>query len=308
MITAVAILGPTASGKSRLGMELARRMGGEILSVDSRQVYRRIDIGTAKPDAADRGEIPHHLIDIIDLQEKMNAELFAGLALAAIRDVASRGKLPILVGGSGLYFRGVAEGFFDIELDPAKRVAFAERLRGVPNDVLHARLAAVDPESAERIHCNDRYRVIRSLEVQALTGKTIGEHMQGTRANRKRREIDFVKMGIDPPRLALHRNIEERTLAMIARGWPDEVKRLLADGAEPDWPGMKTLGYPQMVAHVRGETGLDETVKRILELTRQYAKRQVTWFKKEPGMHHLAGDEKTLFESAQCLIRKAASG
>jgi tRNA dimethylallyltransferase len=307
MITAAAILGPTASGKSRLGMELARRMGGEILSVDSRQAYRRINIGTAKPAAADRSEVPHHLIDIIDLHEKTNAEYFARLAHAAIRDVASRRKLPILVGGSGLYFRAIAEGFFDIELDPAKRLAFAETLRGVSNDVLHTRLAKADPGSARRIHRNDRYRLIRALEVHALTGKSISEHIRGSQMNPGRSGINFVRIYPDLPRMELHGNIEERTLTMIRCGWAGEVEHLLAEGADPEWPGMKTLGYPQMIAYVRGEIGMDETVRRILELTRQYAKRQVTWFRREPGLYRLAANEGALVESAQELIRRAVS-
>jgi tRNA dimethylallyltransferase len=304
MITAPAILGPTASGKSRFAMRLAQRLGGEILSVDSRQAYRRIDIGTAKPTAAERSAIRHHLIDILDLHEKTNAESFSRLAHAAIRDIASRGKLPVLVGGSGLYFRAIAEGFFDIDLDAAERLAFAESLRGISSDILHARLTNADPEGARRIHPNDRYRTIRALEVIALSGKTIDEHIRAARRNSAMQEVRYVKISLEVSRAELHRNIDVRMRTMFERGWKEEVRLLLADGADPSWPGMKTLGYPQMVALVRGEAGTIETMKRISELTRQYAKRQVTWFRKEAGMHRLAAENPGLLESAVRLVRR----
>ena len=308
MITAVAILGPTASGKSRLAMRLAPRAGAEILSIDSRQAYRRLDIGTAKPTADERRAVPHHLIDILDLAEKSNADSFARLAHAAIRDVASRGKVPLLVGGSGLYFRAIGEGFFDIDLDPSQRISFAESLRGVPDEVLRGRLERDDPESALRIHRNDRYRTTRALEVFALTGQPLSEHLRAQRPDPERQEIRYIKIGLMLPRPALHGRIDERTRGMFERGWLTEVERLLADGATPELPGMKTLGYPQVAACVRGEAGFEETLKRILELTRQYAKRQLTWFKKEPGVHWLEADSPALLESAEELIRLQGSG
>jgi len=308
MITAVAILGPTASGKSRLGIDLALRMNGEILSIDSRQAYRRIDIGTAKPSTEERGLVPHHLIDIFDLEERSDAQTFAVLAQGTLRDAASRGRIPILVGGSGLYFRAIEKGFFDIRLEAADRIAFAESLRDIPNETLHGRLLALDPESARRIHPNDRYRLVRALEVQALTGMPLSEHVRRQRLDSSREEIAFVKIGLDLERVKLHRNIAERAKGMFERGWVGEVERLLAEGADPEWPGMQTLGYPQVISHVRGEARLDETVERVLELTRQYAKRQVTWFKKEPAMHWLTAEESGLIEAAAELVERRASG
>jgi len=308
MITAVAILGPTASGKSRLGMSLALRLGGEILSIDSRQAYRRLDIGTAKPAAGERRAVPHHLIDIFNLDEQSNAEVFARMALAAIRDVASRGKLPILVGGSGLYFRAIAEGLFSIDLDPAARLSYAESLRGIGNDVLHARLVEADPESARRIHRNDRFRLVRALEVFTLTGKPLSDHVRGQRSDPKRREIRFVKIALELPRAGLHRNIDDRTRGMFERGWAEEVEGLLAEGIDAKCPGMKTLGYPQVIAYVRGQASLIETVARVIELTRQYAKRQVTWFRKEPEIHWMGAGEDDLPESAQRLVRLPEGG
>jgi tRNA dimethylallyltransferase len=308
MITAAAILGPTASGKSRLGIGLALRMNGEILSIDSRQAYRGIDIGTAKPSAEERRLVPHHLIDIFDLQERSDAQRFATLARAAIRDAASRGRLPILVGGSGLYFRAIERGFFDIRLEAADRIAFAESLRDVASRSLHERLEKLDPESARRIHHNDRYRLVRALEVRELTGTSLSEHVRRQRLDPSREEIAFVKIGLEIERGELHRSIAERAKSMFEHGWATEVERLLAGGADPEWPGMKTLGYPQVVAHVRGEVRLDETVERVSELTRQYAKRQVTWFRKEPGMRWLTAGENGLVEAAAELVGRRGSG
>jgi tRNA dimethylallyltransferase len=308
MITAVAILGPTASGKSRLGLELAARLNGEILSIDSRQAYRRIDIGTAKPSLEERRRVPHHLIDLLDLDEKSNARAFAALAHTAAQEVAARGRLPVFVGGSGLYLRAIETGLFDIALGAADRAAFAETLRDISAASLHARLEALDPESARRIHPNDRYRIVRALEVRALTGTTLSEHIRSHRADASPTALSFVKIGLGIERARLHRNIEERARGMFARGWAEEVAHLLAEGVDPGWPGMQTLGYPQVVSHVRGEARLDDTIVRIMELTRQYAKRQATWFRKEPEMHWLDADERGLIDAAVALFERGAGG
>ena len=303
MIDAVAILGPTASGKSGLGMRVARAAGGEIVSVDSRQAYRRIDIGTAKPTAADRSEIAHHLIDTLDLDEKNDAESFAARARAAIGDIRSRGRLPVLVGGSGLYFRAITEGFFRVDLDRAKRIAFEASLRGIPARALHDRLVATDPESAERIHPNDRYRIIRALEILELTGIPIGEHFRRQQSSAGARELRFLKIGVNPPRPELHRLIHERIAKMFESGWAEEVRALLREGADPAWPGLQTLGYPQVVAFVTGKASLEETILRITELTRQYAKRQVTWFRKEPDVRWFAAADEATAEEIMRIIR-----
>ncbi len=303
MITAAAILGPTASGKSRLGVALALRLGGEIVSVDSRQVYRGLDVGTAKPTAGERREVPHHCLDILELRETTNAEAFARLARGAIGEIAARGKLPLLVGGSGLYFRAISRGFFDLRLDAAARRAFEASLRDVPTAELHERLAAADPASAARIHPPDRYRIARALEILALTGKTLSAHLREQRPDAGREEIAFVRIGIDVPRAELRSRIRERTLAMLAGGWVDEVRRLLAGGADPSWPGMRTLGYPEVVAHLEGRMSLEETAARIVDLTRQYAKRQMTWFRKEPCIEWIRGEPDRLREAAERIVR-----
>lgn len=308
MITAVAILGPTASGKSALGLGLALRMKGEIISIDSRQAYRRIDIGTAKPPAEERLLVPHHLIDLFDLHERIDAQRFAALALDAIRNVAARGALPVLVGGSGLYFRAIETGFFDIELDPRDRAAFAESLRDLSSETLHERLRTLDPESAERIHPNDRYRLVRALEVRELTGTPLSEHMRLQRLGPSRDGIGFVKIGLGLDRRELHRRIGERTKRMFRLGWAEEVGGLLAEGADPAWPGLRTLGYPEVVSLVRGERPLGETIGRICELTRQYAKRQVTWFRKETAMDWLSGEGEEIVDAAAALVARHGMG
>jgi tRNA dimethylallyltransferase len=289
-------------------MDLALRLKGEILSIDSRQAYRRIDIGTAKPSAEDRRLVPHHLVDVFDLHETIDAQRFSALARAAIHDAASRGALPILVGGSGLYFRAIETGFFDIALDPGERASFAESLRGVPGQTLHERLREIDPESAERIHPNDRYRIVRALEVHALTGTSLSGHMRRQRLERSREDIAFVKIGLELARGELHRRIGERARDMFDRGWAEEVRHLLAEGADPAWPGMRTLGYPEVVAFVGGRRSFDDTIERIGELTRQYAKRQATWFRKEPAMQRLAAEGQGLVESAAALVERRLAG
>jgi len=305
MITAVAILGPTASGKSRLAMTLAQHLGGEILSVDSRQAYRHLDIGTAKPTAEDRRAIPHHLIDILELHEKNNAEQFAGTAHRAIREVAARERLPIVVGGSGLYFRAIRQGLFSVKLDPAERSAFSKSLCGVADGILFRRLEEVDPESAGRIHRNDRYRITRALEVFALTGTPLSEHLRTQGQDPQRREIRFMVLGLDMPRAELHQRIQERARMMFEAGWVEETGRLLAGGADPEWPGMKTLGYPQVIQLINGKSTRDQTMTRVVELTRQYAKRQITWFKRESGIEWLTGDARGVFDAALARARGA---
>jgi tRNA dimethylallyltransferase len=308
MITAIAILGPTASGKSELAMEVALRSGGEILSVDSRQSYRRLDIGTAKPLIEDRRRVPHHLIDILELHERSNAVRFAETAHAAVREIVSRGAFPIFVGGSGLYFRAIAEGLFCVRLDAARRADFAESVRGVSDEVLYGRLEAVDAESARRVHRRDRFRIVRALEVYSLTGTPLTELQRRGGTEPAGEQIRFVKIGLELPRAELHRRIEHRTRAMFERGWRRETEELLASGVDPDWPGMKTLGYPEMVRFIDGRSTFDETFGWIVERTRQYAKRQITWFRKEPDTTWLAGSAQELLGRTMALVRAAVGG
>lgn len=286
----LAILGPTAAGKSSLAIILAGRLGGEIVSIDSRQVYRGIDIGTAKPSRSDMERIPHHLIDVLELREKIDAEKFSRMAMTAVGSILDRQRLPILVGGSGLYFHALFNGFFDIDLDPSERIAFAESVADIPTPDLYRRLSFEDPDSIQRIHPNDRYRIIRALEVFALSGVPLSEHFRLQRTDSEYRRFECRTIGLTMPREKLYARINERTRKMLTGGWIEEVERLLKGGADPAWPGLGSLGYPEVISLIRGLLTRDETFERVARLTRQYAKRQLTWFKKVEGVSWFDAD------------------
>ncbi|MBN2069823.1 MAG: tRNA (adenosine(37)-N6)-dimethylallyltransferase MiaA [Candidatus Krumholzibacteriota bacterium] len=303
------IIGPTAAGKSALAMRVASEFDAEIVSIDSRQIYRKLDIGTAKPSFDERMKVPHHMIDIIDIDEKSDANTFGLLSRKVIDDILRRGKLPILVGGSGMYLRAVLEGFFSVDLKPAERISFAASIEGTGTEALYERLRAVDPESSLRIHHNDRYRIVRALEVHALTGTTISEFFARHRYEKKELFAhNLVKTGLKMERGELKRIIGERTLEMFHNGWVEEVDSILKSGAERSWPGMMTLGYPQIVRYIRGVENKEDTVERIILLTRQYAKRQMTWFNKESGVTWIDTGRNDPFETLiKCLDRRGGS-
>ena len=299
---AVAILGPTASGKSRLAMFIAGKMGGEIISIDSRQVYTGLDVGTSKPSLIDRNTIPHHLIDILDPNEKNSAEKHARMAEEALAGVISRGNLPILVGGSGLYWRALFEGLFSIELSEEERANFEISICGVPTEELRHRLLEVDSETGKRLHPNDRYRIVRAIEVFELTGIPLSVHFE-RQASGQKASTDYLKIALDPPRSRLHEMIDARTVEMIGGGWVEEVRMLLERGYDPSCPGLRTIGYPEVISHVRGEIDEAGLVERIQRLTRQYAKRQMTWLRKERDVHWLDMEGDGLLESSLRLAR-----
>ncbi|MCK4538492.1 MAG: tRNA (adenosine(37)-N6)-dimethylallyltransferase MiaA [Candidatus Krumholzibacteria bacterium] len=295
------IVGPTASGKSALAMSVAIRTGGEIVSIDSRQVYRGLDIGTAKPSAHERSLVSHHLLDIIGPEKKTDARWFSRVASKAIRDVLSRSKLPILTGGSGLYLRAVLEGLFNIDLDEDSRSAFAESISTTSTPELLAELRMVDKESAERIHPNDRYRLTRALEVYRLTGLPLSEHFSRQKeSGGGGLGLDCLKTGIDIPRDKLRARIAERTKKMFDDGWPDEVRSLLSHGAFPEWYGMKTLGYPEIISYLNGVLSRQEAIDEIILKTSQYAKRQMTWFRSDKDIRWIKGDAR---EQSEALFK-----
>jgi tRNA dimethylallyltransferase len=282
----IAILGPTASGKSSLAMSIALERNGEIVSVDSRQAYRGLDIGTSKPTTEERGLVPHHMVDILDPGQKNSAEIYARAARKTIAEIRDRGNLPVLVGGSGLYYRAVFEGLFDVELDEADRKRFSRSVKGEPTDELHERLESCDPVTAGRIHPNDRYRIVRALEVFELTGIPLSRHFEH-HARERKAWYEFLKIGIDLPRDILHERINTRAEEMIKAGWIEETERLLESGIDPFCPGLRTLGYPEVISYINGEIGMETLVGTIQKLTRQYAKRQMTWFRKEQKVQWL---------------------
>ncbi|MBS0212605.1 MAG: tRNA (adenosine(37)-N6)-dimethylallyltransferase MiaA [Proteobacteria bacterium] len=284
---AIAIMGPTASGKTALALEWAQRLRGEIVSVDSALVYRGLDIGSAKPDAAERAQVPHHLIDVRDPHEAYSAAGFARDAAQALADIAARGAMPLLVGGTGLYFRALLTGLSEMPAaDPALRSALAQEGAERGWDALHAELAAVDPAAAARIRPGDRQRISRALEVWRLTGKPISRWQQA--AARKPFPFRVLKLALAPAdRAVLHARIAARFDAMLERGFLDEVRRLRADphlAAHPapmDLPALRAVGYRQAWRHLAGATDAVTFREEAIAATRQLAKRQLTWLRGE---------------------------
>lgn len=302
-----AIVGPTASGKTAVAIALARRLGGEIISCDSMQIYRGMDIGTAKPTKEERAAAPHHLIDYIDPNTPYSASDYAKDALAAVSDITGRGKTPIFCGGTGLYLAAARRGGEDERIPGATEVrekleAIAARPNGA--DELHARLTAVDPDSAAATHKNNTRRVIRALEVFYATGVPKSEW------DRRSREVapalHIAPFLIDyPNRDLLYARIEARVDAMMAAGLLDEARRLYAAGAlSPTSTAGQAIGYKELAAHLRGECTYEEAVADLKTATRRYAKRQLTWFAADPSVIRLCalrdtGDLKTPEELAE---------
>lgn len=275
----IAILGPTGSGKSALAMELAAQMPAEIISVDSAQVYRGLDVGTAKPSATERAAVAHHLIDIRDPEQVYSAGEFRDDCLAAIRDVASRGRLPLLVGGTMLYYRALFAGLAELPTADAKvRAAIDARAAREGWPALHAELAARDPAGAARIHPNDAQRIQRALEVLTVSGRPLDAHWADAH------ELDFsawhIVMLEPADRAVLHARLAARLDAMLAAGFVDEVRGLLARGTlDERSPSMRLVGYRQLLEYVRGRESLSEASDKALAATRQLAKRQLTWMR-----------------------------
>ena len=284
MVALAVLAGPTASGKTRLAVEAAGRLGAEIVSADSQQVYRDLEVGTAKPTAAERALVPHHLLDLVDPGEGMDAARWAELADRAIADIAARGRLPLLVGGTGLYLRALLRGVVEAPgRDPALRARLEEEAVRLGRPALHARLAAVDPAAAARIRPNDLVRVVRALEM-ASGGRTQSELFAGHGFRERRYRYRF--FALDVPREELHRRIEERARAMAEGGILEEARRLLErfGGALPRLP----IGYADAAECVRGRLSLDELVHRIALAHRRYARRQLIWLRREPEVEWLA--------------------
>jgi tRNA dimethylallyltransferase len=284
--TAYALLGPTASGKSRLALEAASRFPVEIVSIDSAQVYRGMDIGTAKPSAAERARVPHHLIDLIDPDQRYSTGQFRTDAIRAISDILRRKRIPLLVGGTMLYYRGLASGLDELPgADAGVRAAIDSKAaqRGWP--ALHAELASVDPQAARRIAPNDSQRIQRALEVLQITGKPISALQRGAAA-----PLPFEIKGcaLVPERSALHANIEKRFETMLAAGLVEEVKGLRKRyRLSADMPSMRAVGYRQVWEYLEGEYDAAAMRTRAIAATRQLAKRQITWLRNFPELLRL---------------------
>jgi tRNA dimethylallyltransferase len=273
----VTIVGPTASGKSALALRLAERVGAEIVSCDSMQIYRGLDIGTAKPTVAERSRVPHHLIDVAAPDEIFSAARYAALADDALASIAERGRPALIVGGTGLYLRGLRFGLVDAPpRDEALRAELYAEERAEPGR-LHRRLAEVDPHSARRLAPADLVRVVRALEVERLTGRTLHAHHA---AHQPRPRHQMTVLVLDPPLAVLRPRIVERTAEMLRLGLLEEV-RAIVETYGPELPALTAVGYRQAAAHIRGELPVTELSRAIERATIAYARRQRTWFKKE---------------------------
>jgi tRNA dimethylallyltransferase len=284
----VVILGPTASGKSSLAIRLAEQLDGEILVCDSTQVYRHFDIGTAKVPLAERHGIAHRLIDLVEPKEIFTAGEYRRQALLALTEASQRGKLPILTAGTGLYLRALLEGLADAperSEELRARLRAKAQLRG--SEHLHRALVRLDPENARRIAPRDTQKVIRAIEMRILAGKPVGEIYRAGRNSLEGYHVQ--KIGLSPPRAALYARIDARTVAMLSDGWLDEVRKLSSSGVPPDAKPYQFIGYPELLAHLAGRLTMEAAIKKIQLATRQFAKRQLTWFRKELSVHWLPG-------------------
>jgi tRNA dimethylallyltransferase len=277
------LLGPTASGKSAVALEVAERIGAEIISIDSMQVYRGMDVGTAKPPAAERARVPHHLIDLREPWESFSTAEYIAAADAAVREITARGHKPLFVGGTALYIKSLLVGIFE---GPSADWELRNRLRdeaartGV--EALHARLGAIDPEAAARIHPNDLRRIERSLEIFEKTGIKPSALRHEWASGKLR--YDARVAGLDVPREELYARINARVDEMVADGWLDEISRLVADSRGLGREASQALGYNELARVVAGDATLEYAVEEIRTHTRQFAKRQMTWFRSFPNV------------------------
>ena len=283
----VIITGPTASGKTALSIELAKQIGGEIISADSMQVYRHMDIGSAKVTKEEMDGVPHHLIDVLEPSEEFNVVRFQEMARKAMEEIYERGKIPIIAGGTGFYIQALLYDidFTETDENNSIREELEQKARTEGASVLHAMLKEIDPESAEAIHENNVKRVIRAIEFYRQTGKKISDH------NRQEREksspYQFLYYVIDLPRELLYSRIEQRVDQMIEQGLVEEVKALQAMGCTRDMVSMQGLGYKEILDYLNGQLTLDEAVYVLKRDTRHFAKRQLTWFRRERDVRWL---------------------
>ena len=304
----ICLMGPTASGKTSLALEIARQVPVEIISVDSALVYRQMDIGTSKPDRAMRAAVPHHLIDICDPAESYSAARFRQDALQLMAQITERGRIPLLVGGTMLYFRALLEGLSDLpSADPVTRGRLEQRMASLGSAALHAELAQVDPDAAQKIHPNDPQRIQRALEVFEVTGRPISEWWQAQRASNL--PYNVFKLAVMPEdRHMLHALIARRFDEMLAQGFVDEVAALRSRGdLTLDKPSMRSVGYRQVWQYLAGDFDYATMREKGIVATRQLAKRQFTWLRREPHLHCLTGEPKSLSDEAMHRIGELLS-
>lgn len=279
------LVGPTAIGKTELSLQLAERFDCEIISVDSMQVYRYMDIGTAKVALEDRARIPHHLIDVVDPDEEYDAACFIGDALGAIEQIHRRGRVPLLTGGTGLYLRALMDGLSSgIGQFPEIREQLQQRLALVGSEILHHELTICDRDSAERIHANDTHRLMRALEIYHATGRPWSDHIREHQSQRTARFSNILQIGLTCDRDQLYRRIDLRTTLMLKSGLEQEVRGLIERGYSPQLKSMQAIGYRHMNNYLNNIWEKQETERLLARDTRRYAKRQYTWFSAMPDL------------------------
>ena len=294
------ISGPTASGKTKLAVALAKARGGEVVSADSMQIYRRMDIGTAKPTAEEMDGIPHHMIDVADPEEDFSVARYVELASACVDDILARGKLPIVAGGTGLYVDSLLSGrtFAAFSPESALRKELEEELAERGGEAMLEELSRVDPEAAARLHHNDHKRIVRALEVYRSTGKTISEHNRETQALPPRYEALTIGLNFQD-RADLWARIDARVDQMAADGLEREVRELLSSGLSSRCTAMQAIGYKEFVAAVEGDMTWREAEELVKLRSRQYAKRQLTWFRRSRDTHWLLWEKNPNFGNAR---------
>lgn len=299
-IPVIVIGGPTASGKTQLAIEWALKINGEIISCDSRQIYKYMDIGTAKPTIEERNLVPHYLVDIIYPDEIMSAGEFQKLARGCIEDIYKRGKIPFLVGGTGLYIRAVIRDIkFPPKVDDSIREMIKEKVKKEGLSRVYEELQRIDPVTANKISPNDEIRITRALEVYYATGRPISYYRRGIDVDYP--EYNIVYFVLNPPRDLLYKRIEERVDRMIQLGLIEETKYILSLGYSPELPSLQTLGYREIIKYLQGMYSLESAIEEIKKETRRYAKRQLTWFRNELRVRLISYEE---VKNAFCEISR----
>ncbi len=311
----VVLVGPTAVGKSDVGLRLARALETDLLTADSRQVYRGMDIATDKPAVAQRQGVPHRLIDLVNPDESFNAGQYRRLALQEIERLYGERRLPLIVGGTGLYVRTLIHGLCDApRADQAFRASLLQKAQGQGRSFLHAELAQVDPELAARLHPHDEVKIVRALEVFHLSGRRLSDVQQQHRFAEQ--PFSVLMIGLNREREELYRRIDQRVEAMFARGVVEETAELLAKGYGRETGAMKGLGYQQVAGYLSGDYDRAEALRLLKRDTRHFAKRQLTWFRKEPGLQWWMLSEQgtpedvagRLLESVHSFVRHLEQG
>jgi tRNA dimethylallyltransferase len=295
----VVITGPTATGKTRLGVLLCRKTGGEVVSADSMQIYRGMDIGTAKPTAAEMEGVAHHMMGVVSPQEQFSVSRYVDMAAACTDDILKRGKLPFLVGGTGLYIDSLISGrnFAHRAGDGELRCSLGAKYEALGGEKMLEMLAERDPETAARLHPNDKKRIVRALEVLELTGKTISEHDRETRLLPNR--YDALKIALTfADREELYRRIDLRVDMMMDLGLEAEVRALLAGGLSTESTAMQAIGYKELAAAIEGKCTVSEAVESIKRESRRYAKRQLSWLRRDESVHWIFWEKEPDYEKA----------